>query len=95
MARGTSPQLGLTSSGILNDRIHFRLALTYCSDHSYKIASPASVKLFTLNFERLGDDFRNQSILRNCQSQGGRVYHFCLKVPRVNQGGVDVGQFDS
>jgi len=41
--------------------------------------------LFTLNFERLGDDFRNHSILRYCQSQGGRVYHFCLKMLCVNQ----------
>jgi len=28
-------------------------------------------------------------------SAGRVVYHICLKMPCVNQGGVDVGQFDS
>ena len=76
---GTSPQLGLTSSGILDDRIHSRLALTFLIDHSHKIALPTSVNLFTLNFERLGDDFRNRSILRTCQTQGGWCTTFAWK----------------
>jgi len=61
---------------------------------SHKKASVTSVKLFTLNFERLGDDFRNHSST-HLPLAGRVVYHICLKMPCVNQGGVDVGQFDS